>query len=252
MYLSHTGHSVRDNSPLPPSVLVAELIDLLQAGIAGHHASADALRAARAQFRVVHPLQAFSPEAFRIDGDLRLRSHDAELADALHARRAAMPSAAPKPIDAADEASIDDDDDSTSALAAPAPFFAPPLPAPAAQWRRPTLAQLIEFFRNPARYLLRRRLGVALPREAEELIDDEPFVPDAVARRALARRLLPPVLRGIDTAALFALARAGTEMPAGALGERELQRELTALQQFRRACARSQCCQPAAAAHAGA
>ena len=33
LYLSYTGRSVRDNSPLPPSVLVAELLDYCAAAI---------------------------------------------------------------------------------------------------------------------------------------------------------------------------------------------------------------------------
>jgi exodeoxyribonuclease V gamma subunit len=65
-------------------------------------------------------------------------------------------------------------------------------------WRTPTLAQLIEFFRHPARYLLRRRLGLALVREADELRDDEPFVPDREAHWALADRLLPSLLADAD------------------------------------------------------
>ncbi len=40
LYLSHTGRSVRDNSTLPPSVLVAELLDLLVPAIADDPASA--------------------------------------------------------------------------------------------------------------------------------------------------------------------------------------------------------------------
>ena len=40
LYLSHTGRSVRDNTPLPPSVLVAELLDLLVPAIAADPSSA--------------------------------------------------------------------------------------------------------------------------------------------------------------------------------------------------------------------
>ncbi len=238
LYLSHTGRSVRDNTPLPPSVLVAELIDVLLPAIAGDAASPQGLAAARASFVVTHPLQPFSPMAFRCDADVRQRSYNAELAAALRANRgAAVPvpdTALPLPDDAQD----DDEADVAAArsdaprLAPAAPFFALPLPAPEVAWRSPTLAQLIEFFRNPSRFVLRRRLRLALPREAEELDDDEPFVPDGPARSALARRLLPLLLHGTEVDRLPALARAGTEMPAGAIGERALQRELLRLQQF--------------------
>jgi exodeoxyribonuclease V gamma subunit len=95
-----------------------------------------------------------------------------------------------------------------------------------------SLDQLVEFFRNPCRYLLRRRLGVALSRAVDELQDNEPFLPDARARSALARRLMPALLQGADDRALQRLAAAGTEMPKGAIGEQQTRRELQALQDF--------------------
>ena len=229
LYLSHTGRSVRDNTPLPPSVLVAELLDLLLPAITAAPADATARQAARDSLVVAHPLQPFSSDVFRVDGDVRLRSYNAELAEALQERRGVSVADVAEP-QAEDDDQTDGDD--ILALAPAAPFFSLPLPAPEPAWRQPSLTQLIAFFRNPARQLLRQRLGMALPREAEELQDDESFVPDALARSALASRLLPTLLRSGDSSTLPALARAGTELPAGALGERELQRELHRLQQF--------------------
>jgi exodeoxyribonuclease V gamma subunit len=95
-----------------------------------------------------------------------------------------------------------------------------------------SVGQLVEFFRNPCRYLLRRRLGLELARAADELQDDEALLPDARARSALARRLLPALLRGAGAEATLALAQAGPEMPAGALGRQQLQAEVLALQTF--------------------
>ncbi len=239
LYLSHTGRSVRDNSPLPPSVLVAELLDILVPAIAAEPSSPASLAAARRRLVVEHPLQAFSALAFAIDGDLRLRSHNHELAEALRhslgapgmARRGTA--SAIDAIDATDAADGEDDESNERhATDVQLPFFGAPLDAPEAAWRQVSLAQLVEFFRNPCRYLLRRRLGIELPREADELQDDEPFVPDGRALAALARRLLPPLRQGIDAAAAWRLARAGTEMPGGRFGEQQLQHELEALQSF--------------------
>jgi exodeoxyribonuclease V gamma subunit len=80
--------------------------------------------------------------------------------------------------------------------------------------------------------LLRRRLGIELARDEDELRDDEPFLPDARSRAALAERLLPLLLQGTPAEALPALARAGTELPEGTLGEAQLQQELQSLQLF--------------------
>lgn len=71
-------------------------------------------------------------------------------------------------------------------------------PSPEAEWRDVSLTQLVEFFRNPCRFLLRRRLGIDLQYDAEELLDEEPFLPDWPGRSALARRLLPVLLQGAD------------------------------------------------------
>ena len=229
LYLSHTGRSVRDNTTLPPSVLVAELLDLLVPAIAADPASAVSLAAARAHLVVEHPLQPFALQSFDASGDARLRSYDRELAEALRGSLQAQ-SAPPQAPAAAAE---DDDEGEEDAGAAPRqPFFRAALATPGPEWRQVSLAQLQEFFRNPCRALLRRRLGIELARDEAELLDDEPFLPDARSRSALADRLLPLLLQGTPAEALPALARAGTELPEGTLGEAQLQRELQSLQAF--------------------
>ncbi len=85
-YMSHSGRGLRDNAPLPPSLLATELIDLLATAAASEPDDAMATARARAKFVVEHPLQAFSVELFRSDGDARIRSHNAELCQALRAR----------------------------------------------------------------------------------------------------------------------------------------------------------------------
>ncbi|HPO19972.1 MAG TPA: exodeoxyribonuclease V subunit gamma, partial [Rubrivivax sp.] len=122
--------------------------------------------------------------------------------------------------------------------ASPRPSFAAPLSAPAPAARQLTLAQLIAFFRNPCRALLRQRLGIELAREADELSDDESFVADRRIRRALWRRLLPRLLAtaaaacAVEDDELRTLARADGVWPDGALGEAGLRHELHLLRGF--------------------
>ena len=238
LYLSHTGRSVRDNSTLPPSVLVAELLDLLVPAIADDPASAPSLARARQRLVVEHPLQAFAPVAFDEHSDPRLRSYNRELADALRGGLKKETTTPQQPLpdadgdegDGDDETDGGDEDDSAGELHTP--FFRAPLPVPGPEWRQVSLAQLSEFLRNPCRALLRRRLNIELAHEDDELQDDEPFLPDGRSRAALAQRLLPLLLQGTPVEALPALARAGTELPDGPVGEGQLQRELQSLQDF--------------------
>ncbi len=252
LYLSHTGRSVRDNSRLPPSVLVAELLDALLPAL-------DAPRdQALAHLVVEHPLQAFDVRGFQPGSDARQRSFHAEYALALAAGQAAARalvvdhSLADNPADttetgngaeteaddasaaeadapattdadSADSSTDDGADDSVDhARGAPA-FFAQPLPPPVPGTLG--LPQLQRFFRHPARWLLQQRLGLTLRQPDEALDDDEPFLPDFHARQDLAQRLLPALLqaqaagRTLADADLLALAEAGTSLPGGPIGQ---------------------------------
>ena len=233
VHLSYTGRSARDNSAMPPSVLVAELLDALVPAIADAP-TPEALRRARERLVVVHPLQPFSPAAFDTAGDPRLRSHDAESAEALRrAAEAAAPPAAPGSGELHEEDDAEADaDEADDALGTEPPFFAAPLADPGPEWRETSVERLVEFFRNPSRYLLRRRLGIDLRAVDEALADDEPLIADFPSRAALGDRLLPHALAGRSAADLRALALAGTEMPGGRLGERLLEREIADLQRF--------------------
>ena len=269
LYLSHTGRSVRDNAPLPPSVLVSELLEVLVPAIASDPDSPAALAAARQRLVVEHPLQPFALEAFTAGTEPRLRSFNAELAWALRASlvapeppRTAPPAGEAAPAGSADspDSPADDsrcvaskgqrkvdngfgteidpdhdddgDDDATTAAEPLAPFFRAPLAAPEASWREVPLPRLAEFLRNPCRSLLRRRLNLAMHRDDDALLDNEPLLPDWPGRSALAQRLLPALLRGDGPQAVARLARAGTEWPGGALGEHLLQTELGVLTHF--------------------
>ena len=239
LHLSYTGRSVRDNAVLPPSVLVAELLDYLVPAI---DAPAEV---ARAHLVVHHPLQAFDASLFDPRNPARQRSHHSEYALAL----APVPAPAKSDTvvvesgvdDAGDEEDIDDapdtDADDDEAAGPLPPFFVRPLPALAPEARCITLDQLQRFFRHPSRALL-QRLGLRLRQPDEALDDTEPLLPSRRHRAALARRLLPAVAAGADDTALLALAEAGTDWPGGVVGAQALQDELPLLRAHAQALAR--------------
>lgn len=232
VHLSHTGRSVRDNAPLPPSVLVAELLDYLLPALAATPAEA------RARLVVEHPLQAFDASLFDPATDPRQRSHHREYALALAGARPAAavitPATTPAlpPDDDGESAAasdVDEADDDNAANGPLPPFFARALAAPGPEARQLDLDRLQRFFRHPSRALLQQRLGIRL-RQADEALDDhEPFLPGWQARAELAQRLLPALAAGADETTLQALAEAGTELPTGTLGRLALQAELPLL-----------------------
>jgi exodeoxyribonuclease V gamma subunit len=241
LYLSYTGKSVRDNSPLPPSVLVAELLDYCAAAIDDAPFSPESLRKARGRIIVEHPLQPFSLDYFEPKADPRRRSFNDEYCAAL-TQRLAAPSVPQTgaPVAAASLDAAAGGDEAADENEAPEPqqrFFVLPLAKAGPEYHEVTLDNLARFFRNPCRYLLRARLGIVLPEGKEELQDDETFVPDWPSRDALAQRVLPRLLGGKAVAEMLNFARAGIEYPAGRLGDIELQQELQRLDHFARALA---------------
>lgn len=260
LHLSHTGRSVRDNAPLPSSTVVAELLDVLVPAIAYEPRERASLEHARARLVVEHPLQAFSPIAFQVDGDPRLRSHDETLAAALRealaqetgdqAQASSLPiTSAPSKSDARaherderrdgrKDANRDakgdesDDDALLPDVAAQAPFFAAPLPAPGPEWRKLSVEQLVAFLGRPCAALLRRRLGIELAWDEDELDDEDPLHADGSAERTLTERLLPALLAGADREQALRLAQAGTDWPAGAIGLVQLEQALPPLLHF--------------------
>jgi exodeoxyribonuclease V gamma subunit len=196
-YLSYTGRSQRDNAPLPPSVLVTELLDYLGRCVAGGRA------ALQARLVTEHPLQPFSRRYF--SGEL-FSYADEYLA-------AARAAAAPGP-------------------AAAGPLIAAPLPPAQAEWRRVDLDRLLRFLRHPVRYLLRERLRIELAQAEEELSDVEPFLLERPAAWRLGERLLRLRLGGASGEEMRGVALAGGELPHGVVGEIILARELEEVNRF--------------------
>ena len=146
----YTGRNVRDDKPMPPSVVVDELRDYLQRRFDG-------------SFETTHPLQPFSRRYFEADSDLW--SYSASMLDA--ARTLA--------------GQTDGEDDARARQRFTVPFE----PLGKERERRVDLQSLIAFFGNPTRAFLREHLGVRLEVDEIALKVDEPFELDGLARWAL-------------------------------------------------------------------
>jgi exodeoxyribonuclease V gamma subunit len=198
LYVSYTGRDIREDTVIPPSVLVSELLDYVARGFR----SADG-RDMRDQLVTVHPLQAFSPRYF--EADSRLFSHSTALCRA---------------------ASI-----AGKGVRTPQPFIMGDLPEPEAEMRTVDLESLIRFFAHPARYLFQNRLKVRLETAEEEIEGREPFALDGLGVFKLKERLLDMRLREEPHDGL-ALARAGGLLPHGSMGAVRFEDETEFIDRF--------------------
>lgn len=186
LYISYVGQSIQDNSLMPPSVLVSELIDYIKSGFA--MPEEDILSRLITQ----HRLQAFSPEYFS-DVTNKLFSYSREN---YKAAEQMLQSHEP-----------------------PVPFISSGLTLPEEQWKEVTLRQLSQFFANPARYLLNNRLGVHLQSASPAMAESEPFAMDGLEAYALAEELVQLKLDGFDPGRLFPVKKAAGLLPHGTPGE---------------------------------
>ncbi|MGI4849115.1 MAG: exodeoxyribonuclease V subunit gamma, partial [Janthinobacterium lividum] len=160
LYVSWAGRNVRDNSEEPPSVLVSQLRDYLQAGFACDLAA----------MTTEHPLQPFGRRYFERGGlvtyarEWRIAHGAAQLGGAASSER-------------------------TGELPAPAAML--PLPRFELQAEQMLkLRELARFVKQPVRYFFRQRLGVVFSEIGLAFEDDEPFGPDALQEYHLAESLL--------------------------------------------------------------
>jgi len=185
LLITYSGQSIRDNRPLPPSVLVSELCEALRAG-------------AGDEVVVRHPLQGFSRRYFEPRSDRLFSYAEPYLrgAESVGKPRRAAPR-----------------------------LFTAPLPEPDEEEARAgaTLAldELVRFVRNPIAYLLNRRLSVYLREDELDIPDREPLELDALQKYQVGDRLLNLRLDGIDRERSLALERAQGALPPGATGRWE-------------------------------
>jgi exodeoxyribonuclease V gamma subunit len=186
LIITYTGQSSKDNKPLPPSVLVSELLDTVDASFnftADTPDNAAHIHHAAELLTVRHPLHPFSPAYFKPDkGDDRLVSFSRS-----HYQVAAALEAGPQPSE------ICTDKPSADLLAAPQPDSAD----------QPVIIKLddlIYFFKSPCKYFYTQCIGAYLDVRAEELpSDEEALDPGSLMSYDLATRLLDALDNVPDT-----------------------------------------------------
>jgi len=191
-YVSWIGRDAHSNETLAPSVVVAELMDILREGYLASPPDDAARGALDALLPRVQPLHPFDAKLFEGHAP---RSYGKEWLAAAQ---------------------------SPEAHAIDAPFVpAVPLPIEAAPATTLTLDALRRFLLDPARGFLEQGLGLALPREERDVADGEPLSPgDGLTRWSLTRALLD--FGEGNASGDRDLLRARGQLPPGALGDEAL------------------------------
>jgi exodeoxyribonuclease V gamma subunit len=186
LFISYLGQNTRDNSQIPPSVVVSEMLDYLES----NYAIVDSAATVTDHVLFRHPLQAFDPLYFQKGS--RLNSYSSENLAAL--------------LSACNVTRIE-----TSPMA--------PLPIPEEEWKNIELSQFLTFFRHPARYFLRKRLGVFPEENSAVLEDREPFFLKGLERYELGNFLTENVLKDENPEENYPVIRERGILPHGVLGK---------------------------------
>ncbi len=212
----YTGRDPQTDEPRPPAGPVAELLEVVDQTAVSVVTRTGSRLAPSVFLTTVHPLQAFSPQAFRPlhlpplaqPGARRSWSFDPELCAAARVLAREVPELEPEPW------------------------------LPVGALRRttpPTASVLLEdlagFSRRPAWWTLRHQLGLHLDERSLRVTDREPLALSSLEQWALRRDLLEGSERGLsaDAAGRVLTARGG--LPLGRAGLRVLESEAGAVAQ---------------------
>jgi exodeoxyribonuclease V gamma subunit len=210
LFISYVGQSVQDGSKRPPSVLVSELMDYIEQNYAFEiqgDSSADIID----HLTMHHKLQPFHPEYFRIPPHRNydtLFSYSRENSDAA----AAIANIAQKS----------------------GTLFSSPLPPPPEEFRQVGIDELVRFYLHPARYILRKRIGIAAIEEFRSLQTSELFEIKGLDRYVLGNDILAHISAGGDLESLYQVKKAAGQLPHGRMGKVYFSRIVTEAQTFQK------------------
>ncbi len=186
LYISYVGQSIQDNSRIPPSVLVSELLDTIEKGfvLPGKNILAHLV--------TDHRLQAFSPQYFRKDsGFFSYSEENRDAAAFLHKNEAVAPLI-------------------TRAL--------PLSPAEKEELHSLDIETLARFFSNPIRFLLQQRLGIYLEAAAGLTERREDFKLNPLDQYRVGQNLVDARMEGRDLNNYRPVQIAMGQLPHGNVG----------------------------------
>ena len=203
-YISYVGQSIHDNTIIPPSVLVSELLDYVDKAFSHQGQKGQSILD---NLITQHPLQAFSPRYFN-KTDKQLFSFSDEYCTA--SKELLKKSQSPKSF-----------------------FVAPlPIPEPETEWKTVDINRMTRFFKNPTEFLLKERLGIELKTRERLVNESEPFEVQGLERYQLNQTLAEKNLEGVDLQTYQAIVKARGQLPHGQIGDHVYSQITTKIQPF--------------------
>ena len=199
LYISYVGQSIRDNSSLPPSVLVSELLDAIW-----RRYPLEAREDFEKRMVVQHRLQAFNRSYFTEGSPLF--SYSAENYRALV-----------------------EQERGTKSLHA---FMVAPLDEPPEEFKTVALERLLRFYDNPAAFFLEHRLKIRLDRSSLPLEDREPFAVEGLELYSMKQEMVEAALCGDDPQELLPILRSRGVLPPARHGEQLFTKILDEVEEF--------------------
>ncbi|MBU2521570.1 MAG: exodeoxyribonuclease V subunit gamma [Proteobacteria bacterium] len=184
LYISYVGQSIEDNTQIPPSVVVSELLDYIKEGFYVPE------KCILDHVITKHRLQAFSPEYFK--GNSKLFSY-------------------------AEENFVDSRRTFGSEMALH--FVSTGLSEPSEEWKTLDIETLCFFFTNPAKFLIERRLEIYLEETSPVSDDREAFTLEGIEKYHMEQRLFQNCISGFDLRDSLPVYRAMGRLPCGNVGE---------------------------------
>ncbi|MGD9948409.1 MAG: exodeoxyribonuclease V subunit gamma [Desulfobulbus sp.] len=182
LYLSWVGRSQRDESLIPPSVVICELRDYIDQSCSDQGLEKQPFSE---MLTTEHPMQPFSRRCF--DGSTSVGSYNP----------AWLPA---------------------SEAGDPPLFLSAPLPAADESLRKVDFAELVRFWRHPVRFFLEQRLGLRLRGESGFVEESEPFQLDQLQRYFLRQEAVSAALTGVSDAQHFAGLEGSGRLPQAGFG----------------------------------
>ena len=184
LYLSYVGQSIHDNTTIPPSIVITELLDYIETGYQLPEGSLID------QIVCQHALQAFNPKYFDPE-EPRFFSYSNENLKAITQKKSQNTL---KPFITNIKTDIPT---SISAI------------------------DLTAFFNNPSKYLLKHQLGIHLETQDNVISDQEAFAIDSLIAYQIQTSILEQCVKQENVSDYQEILYKGGKIPLGAAGEKQ-------------------------------